>query len=181
MKISNFKYIITDIGGGWGYNHQLYGVTPDGEVYTTEKFNEDNFSLDNELEVELLGNIDTIELGLSEKVGYAVMDASDITVYDVGDTIEIVHQAPDTDYNNPIIFESIKELKRAIYIKSSNRFISENKDNIVIGEIKSSEVIKTMSILNSGHPAHTTFHASNNQELIDKLREELISEQTASN
>ena len=149
MRISNFKYIITDIGGGWGYTHQLYAVTPDGKVYTTDKFDKDKLSLDTELDYVLLGTIDKVELGLPEKINYAVMDASDIT----------------DKYN-----------------EQYNKFVGKNKDNVVVGELKTPEEIKkAMTMLSSGHPVCTTFHSSNNKELIDKLREELINEQEASN
>ena len=38
MKLCEFKYIFTIIGGGWVAEHELYAVTKDGKIYNTNKF-----------------------------------------------------------------------------------------------------------------------------------------------
>ena len=38
MRVSDFKYILLEIGGGWQYMHELYGITVTGEIYHTSDF-----------------------------------------------------------------------------------------------------------------------------------------------
>lgn len=38
MKISEFKYVLMELGGGWEYCHNLYGIKENGEIYHTTDF-----------------------------------------------------------------------------------------------------------------------------------------------
>jgi len=38
MKISEFKYVLMELGGGWEYSHNLYGIKANGEIYHTTDF-----------------------------------------------------------------------------------------------------------------------------------------------
>ena len=177
MKISNFKYILTDLGGGWGTIHQFYGVTPDGDVYSTKKFNDSIFTLSTELDCELLGHLDNIEIGLKDEseLHYAVMDASDLTVYEVGETFKVLHYAPEISDNNPKLYEDIYRLVREHSDKKAQAIIDSG--NFIIGEIKTAEELrKAMTLLSSGIQTHTTFHANSNMETIDKIKELIESE-----
>jgi len=182
MKISNFKYILTNIGGGWGTIHQFYGVTPDGDVYSTKEFNDSIFTLSTELDCELIGHLDNIELGLKEEseLHYAVMDASDLTVYEVGETYKILHYAPEISENNPKIYNDIQRLVRERSDKEAQSII--NSGNFIVGEVKSPEEFRRiMHLLNSGHPICTTHHAKLDSDVVDKIKELIEIEQTASN
>lgn len=177
MIISNFKYILTNIGGGWGTIHQFYGVTPDGDVYSTKKFNDSIFTLSTELDCELLGHLDNIELGLKEEyeLHYAVMDASDLTVYEVGKTFKVLHYAPEISENNPKIYNDIQKLVRE-HIDKENRSVT-NTGEFIIGEINdSSEFRQVTGLLSSGHNIHTTFHSSSDESITEKIKEMIVNE-----
>ena len=179
MKISNFKYILTDIGGGWGTIHQFYGVTSDGDVYSTKKFNDSIFILSTELDCELLGHLDNIELGLKDEseLHYAVMDASDLTVYEVGETFKVLHYAPEISDNNPKIYNDIQRLVLVYTEKENRKVIDNHSGDFIIGEVKTAEELrKAMTLLSSGIQTHTTFHANSNMETIDKIKELIESE-----
>jgi len=176
MKISNFKYILTNIGGGWGTIHQFYGVTPDGDVYSTKKFNDSIFTLSTELDCELLGHLDSIELGLKDEseLHYAVMDASDLTVYEVGETFKVLHYAPEISDNNPKIYNEIQRLVLAYSDREAKSII--NSGNFIIGEVKTAEEFRQAMSLMKGHPVHTTFHANSDEKVVDKIKELIGSE-----
>ena len=177
MKISNFKYILTDLGGGWSTVHKFYGVTPTGDVYTTENFNDTIFQLSTELDCELLGHLDSIELGLKDdsEIHYGVMDASDLTVYEVGKTYKILHYAPEISVNNPKLYEDIQRLVLAYNDKKAQKIIDSGK--FIVGEINTTkEFREVLELLKTGYSVHTTFHASDNLELIDNIAEQLMND-----
>lgn len=40
LDIEDVKYLFTDIGGGWGYTHNLFAITRDDKIYYTSRFND---------------------------------------------------------------------------------------------------------------------------------------------
>ena len=133
IKISSLRYIITNIGGGWGYVHLLYGVTPDGKVYTTEIFNEDKLELNDELECTYLGQLDNIDLGLKKPHPTAIMDGTDLSVYEIDNTVRLLYHSAECSENNPSLYSKIKELERKMYEGRSKQLkpkdISEEVEN----------------------------------------------------
>ena len=179
MKISNFKYILTDIGGGWGTIHTFYGVTPDGDVYSTKKFNDSIFNLSTELDCELIGHLDNIELGLKDEseLHYAVMDASDLTVYEVGETFKVLHYAPEISENNPKLYEDIYRLIRERGDKEAQAIL--NSGDFIIGEVNNSDEFRqVMRLLSGEHTVHTAFNASDSKKLIENIRGQLMDNDT---
>lgn len=171
MKISNFKYILTDLGGGWSTVHKFYGVTHNGDVYTTENFNDTIFQLSTELDCELLGHLDNIELGLKDasEIHYGVMDASDLTVYEIGPIFKVCHYAPEISVNNPKLYENIQKLVVIYNDKKAQKIINSGK--FVVGEINTNKEFREMlELLRIGHSVHTTFHASNNIKHEDEKK-----------
>ena len=130
MKISNFKYILTDLGGGWGTVHKFYRVTPDGDVYTTEKFNDTIFQLSTEIDCELLGHLDDIDLGLKDdsEIHYGVMDASDLTVYEVGKT----YKKTCNGINRPTYVEDMENM---IYECIHKRFFDFKSCRVIVDKL----------------------------------------------
>lgn len=57
ISIEDIKYMFTRIGGGWGYNHDLYIITKDDNIYYTGKFNENTLVNTNVFEVSHLGHL----------------------------------------------------------------------------------------------------------------------------
>ena len=174
MRISNFKYIITNTGGGWVRSHELYGVTPEGDVYKTHKFSEKEIIVDTNIECEYIGKLTDIELGLKMDIHYAVMDASELTVYDVKGDFLVVHCAPNISENNPKLFEHIIQLEFNRLNSLSNHISSEIPEDteFKIGEVKTSDELKLVIQLLSqgGHKTLTTYHSSGGKEIIEKLK-----------
>lgn len=171
MKISNFKYLVTDTGGGWSTIHKFYGITHNGEVYTTESFNDTIFQLDAQIDCEYLGKLNSLEIGLKDEseLHYGVMDASDLTLYEVGETFKILHYAPEITENNPKIYYEIQKL---ILAYRDSKIADKHTDTgeFIIGEVKTADEIKNvLNLLNKGHIVHTTFHALDCKDVIDNM------------
>lgn len=174
MKISEFKYIITDIGGGWSTSHNFYGIKIDGTVYETKKFKDDidiNTEINNE-NLVLLGKLNNITLGLRKSLSHSVMDASELTIYSVNDTLVQIHRAPNTDYNNPVIYGEIQRLKKAY---KPRLCVNIQDSNFIIGEIKTTNDFTELTEMLSkdGQGMITTYHASSDINIVDRLSEAL--------
>lgn len=180
MKISNFKYIITNIGGGWVRSHELYGVTSEGDVYKTHKFIEKEINVDTNIECEYIGKIIDTDLGLKMDIHYAVMDASELTVYDVTGDFLVVHCAPNISENNPKLFEHIIQLESSRLNSLDNHISSEIPEDteFKIGEVKTrDELSLVMQLLSqSEHKILTTYHSSGGKEIIEKLNTKYFQE-----
>lgn len=175
MKLSSFKYILTDIGGGWGTIHSFYGVTEDGSVYTTRKF-DTPFKLDTEIECELLGKLSNIELGLHDIKQYAIMDGSYLTVYDAHDNFKVLHYCDAGTDSDPDLYKRIKELEYEVSQKNAEQSMG-CVARVYIGEVRSAEEFASLrTLLSSGYPVLTTIHARQNDELVTRLREEMLSD-----
>ena len=174
MKISNFKYIITNTGGGWVSLHELYGVTTEGDVYKTHKFSEKDINVDTNIECEYIGKLTDTDLGLKMDIHYAVMDASELTVYDVTSDFLVVHCAPNISENNPKLFEHIIQLEFNRLNSLGNHTSSEMSEDteFKIGEVKTSDELRLVIQLLSqgGHKTLTTYHPSGGKEIIEKLK-----------
>lgn len=116
MRVKDCKYIMTVIGGGWCYEHCLYAVTASGEVYKTCRFDEETVGLDTELDCEFIGKLDNVELDPKPKLDIAVMDAPWLTVYEVKDSLEVIHKDHEISELNPSLYEKIMKVE-AEYIR----------------------------------------------------------------
>lgn len=168
IKLSSFKYIFTNIGGGWGTIHSFYGVTNDDIVYTTRKF-ANLFTLDTELECELLGRLDNTELGLNEVRSYAIMDGSCLTVYDVNDNFKVIHCCDEGTDSDPDLYKRIIELEHKFRQERVGSF-----PDFVIGEVNSEEYSgMVQSILSSGSSIVFSCHARPKDTCLKHLLENL--------
>ena len=105
--VLNAKYAFTVIGGGWGYQHELYVIAQDNSVYYTTNFDENNlenakpefiFSLDEELDFEKH----------RDRTG---CDAPDITMYKIEDSmLKCLYRVG--DYDNVPAYRKIMRQKR---------------------------------------------------------------------
>lgn len=115
MRISEFCYVLTDIGGGWGTVHDLYGVTPSGDVYKAGTFDEKTMNIATELDCEYIGYLDKVELGVQPKKKGCSMDASYLVVVDVDDVLKIVYEGDNISENNPRLYNDIEALVISTY------------------------------------------------------------------
>lgn len=57
VSLKDIAYVFTVIGGGWGYNYDLYLITKDDKLYHTKNFNEDLLCNKKDFEVDYLGHL----------------------------------------------------------------------------------------------------------------------------
>lgn len=142
-----------------------------GEVYITHKF-EDSLTSDIEIECDLLGKLDNIELGLHEVKQYAILDGSYLTVYDVHDNFKVVHYCDAGTASDPDLYKRIKELEYEVSQKNAEQSMG-CVARVYIGEVHSAEEFASLrNLLSSGYPVLTTIHARQNDDLVTRLREE---------
>lgn len=107
----NAKYAFTVIGGGWGYQHDLYVITSDNSVYYTKDFDEDN--LEN-AKPEFIFKLDE-ELDFEKHRNDTGCDAPDITMYKAEDgMLKVLYCVGNYD-NVPAYTQIMRQKRRESY------------------------------------------------------------------
>ena len=164
MNLSDFKYLFTIIGGGWGDVHEFWGISEDNRVFFSPNIKSLDVS-DLEYKFTLNGDLD-FELH-SNNVGF---DAPVCTMYKVHeDDISLIYSVGMYD-NTPAvdIVKSIYNQERNSQLKESHKDNTAN-EGFVIGEVVGSDAEKLLASIGTNSKCMTTFHSSN--EPVKNLRE----------
>lgn len=81
MDLKKFKYVYTEIGGGWAYSYVLYAISNDNGLYKTCKFDVEHLE---DASVEFVCDIPG-GLNFEEHGNNVGLDAADCTMYRVQD------------------------------------------------------------------------------------------------
>ena len=144
MKLCEFKYIFTIIGGGWVSEHELYAVTKDGKIYNTNKF--DKLCLSTDLDLTFKGIIPNVSCVLKDIKPHIVMDAPYLELYEVkNENIEKIYEGWFHSPDNPDFISDV----RYIVQNSRNHFQLDGKEHLVIGELNNEFLFKNLLATNN--------------------------------
>ena len=83
INLNNIKYAILIQGGGWVYQHTLYLITNDGDVYLTEDFINEEITPNKKTNAYYLGKVNIKnDFIVPKKLHLSVCDYPDVYVFD---------------------------------------------------------------------------------------------------
>lgn len=113
VDLSNIKYAIAVEGGGWAYEHTLYLITNDGDVYITEDFKDEDIVPSKKAKADYLGKVDVSkDFVVPEKLQKCVLDAPSVMVFD-SNLHKPIYNAFGCEDEFRDYFKEVMELERA--------------------------------------------------------------------